>query len=764
MKKRVLSCLLILALLFSTAGINTAADVSTTYAASKSAQSYKIKKGKIYKKNGGLVKKKVVTIKKKKYYAKKNGKIAKNKLVTYKGNKYYAGKKGVIKTKSFFKVKKKLYYADKAGKIYKNKLITVKKKLYYSQKDYSIATNKKVTVNGKVYQADKNGVLTEIKDEKSTEPTAAPTSSGEPSPSAAPSVSPDSNATPEVTPAPSAEPTASQSSVPTSTPGSTSENGTIEKPSEDSTDALVEKENAPGYITPQEYGAVANDGKDDSDAFRKMILDAYLKSYNASDDGYKHCMAIYIPEGVYDIEKTLIDEKPFYNSATGKNVYIRYGMFDISGAGSDKTTIRFSSDILFDDSISEANKGGQNDKPPFGFTTFRDIKFEGNNKNTFMTIDDNKSRLDGAQRLQFISCEYTACNKILYAYDSDIMLSEITFSYCNIHDCGNKDNPCQLFITNNPQAVDWRFIDTDIVSFIGEAFHYEKGTGVRLFGGSVIPTSGIVFNFAIPDKNKQHTGPGNSPQISCNGTKFVINESSTLLRKRENSLDNVIARFKACELGTDESVSDSFLDINGAINIMFEECSGCDDVRIAGDVGVTDVYPNGKFIKPVINFKNCSDLDVDNLVKNSIITNSDGDSFILNSCHVTVDSTYDFYIKDSKYIQTVRGLSECRQPMKISQGQAEAVKPYGFVKSVDIKVPDDNTFNNDHTFTITLFDKGKLDKNGNPTQIGTMLIQPKPNESYSVPVKDYVDELQVVFTKTSDKIVLDKMSMNIVKY
>ena len=197
---------------------------------------------------------------------------------------------------------------------------------------------------------------------------------------------------------------------------------------------------------------------------------------------------------------------------------------------------------------------------------------------------------------------------------------------------------------------------------------------------------------------------------------------------------------------------------------MFEECSGCDDVRIAGDVGVTDVYPNGKFIKPVINFKNCSDLDVDNLVKNSIITNSDGDSFILNSCHVTVDSTYDFYIKDSKYIQTVRGLSECRQPMKISQGQAEAVKPYGFVKSVDIKVPDDNTFNNDHTFTVTLFDKGKLDKNGNPTQIGTMLIQPKPNESYSVPVKDYVDELQVVFTKTSDKIVLDKMSMNIVKY
>ena len=63
-----------------------------------------------------------------------------------------------------------------------------------------------------------------------------------------------------------------------------------------------------------------------------------------------------------------------------------------------------------------------------------------------------------------------------------------------------------------------------------------------------------------------------------------------------------------------------------------------------------------------------------------------------------------------------------------------------------------------------MFDKGKLDKNGNPTQIGTMLIQPKPNESYSVPVKDYVDELQVVFTKTSDKIVLDKMSMNIVKY
>ena len=63
---------------------------------------------------------------------------------------------------------------------------------------------------------------------------------------------------------------------------------------------------------------------------------------------------------------------------------------------------------------------------------------------------------DGTQRMQFLSCGFGAFKHILFCVESNNMLSEITFSYCKIANCGNDDNRCQLFVLNNPEAVNWR--------------------------------------------------------------------------------------------------------------------------------------------------------------------------------------------------------------------------------------------------------------------------------------------------------------------
>ena len=126
MKKRVLSIFMIMAILvscFCVDGFN-----NSVFAKGKT-QSYHIKKGKVYNKKNKIVKKKIVTIKKKKYYADKKGRVVKNKI---------------------FKYKKAKYFAQKKGELAKSKIVTYKRKKYYAQKNYKIAIDKIVTVNGKI--------------------------------------------------------------------------------------------------------------------------------------------------------------------------------------------------------------------------------------------------------------------------------------------------------------------------------------------------------------------------------------------------------------------------------------------------------------------------------------------------------------------------------------------------------------------------------------------------------------------------------------
>ena len=166
MKKRILVSLIIFGLICSAFSGGYSNDIGVSEAAQKNSQSYVIKNGKIYNRNYKLVKSRVVTINKKKYYASVTGKVVKNKMFTYKGNKYYSDKKGIIAQSKIFKYKNYKYYAGKKGSLVKKKIVTYKNKKYYAGKNYRIVTNRTITVNGKKYKADKNGVLVLVKKSK----------------------------------------------------------------------------------------------------------------------------------------------------------------------------------------------------------------------------------------------------------------------------------------------------------------------------------------------------------------------------------------------------------------------------------------------------------------------------------------------------------------------------------------------------------------------------------------------------------------------
>lgn len=792
MKKRIISCLLVLIMIISALSFTDCHNVTSSYAASKNSHSYYIKGGRIYNKQDQIVKNKIVTINKKKYYASKKGNVVKNKLfkysngksyfaqrkgalaqsqfVQFKGKRYYAQKKGAIVKKSFFKVKGKKYYADKTGSIYKNKLFTVNNKMYYSQKDYSIAINKKVTVKGKEYIADKNGVLTPVKDKDNSEQT---------------TTEKDTQSTTEkkqTTEKKTTETTSEDDGTQKTTDGSKkkaddSENQkqkSTEDPSKDNLDSNVNKDDLDGYITPQDCGAVGDGLADDTKAFRKMFYEAIRISkgngYYANpkpkdgNPGSTHAKAIYIPAGTYKITGPILDYKDMIEGQSSK---IRYVRFEVSGAGRESTKIVFTGDVLFDNQIPrgiETNDGIDN-RPIFQFSTFRDISFEGNNTNTFMNMSDiiNGGANDGPQRYQYFNCSFKGWNKIFYCIKGTIMLSEMTFSNCKIYECGTESNKCTLFTCDNPQAVNWRFVNTDIEKFNGDAFYYLQGTAVSFVGGSIAPSSGNVVNTAVSDDDRGQVGPGNSPQFACNGTRIKTGKDCALVRKDPYSQDSFKVRFKGCYLSTNTSVSDRFLDINGKIDVLFEDCYECDDIRIDGDVAVTKRYKDGAFIKPTVKFINCHDLNVDNLVTHSKVNNyndktedrNNVESLMQNNCHVTIDNTYDFYIRDKQHIETLTGLQECRQPIKDA-----SVKPFGYVKFLEISVPKSSRTSG-KTATVTLYDRS----NGSSTQIGEPVkISLDSEEPYRISVYKDVKEIQAVITNANFGNPYNTIDMELVKY
>ncbi|MBR4731798.1 MAG: hypothetical protein IK081_03420 [Lachnospiraceae bacterium] len=552
---------------------------------------------------------------------------------------------------------------------------------------------------------------------------------------------------------------------------------------------------AAGYLTPQTYKQEGD--PDDTASFQRMFLDAAdkLKSgtHNsfyldpAKPNGFKKCKAIFIPSGRYVISDTIIPhDSP-----------IKWCAFEVSGAGRESTIIQFvgNGKVMFDD---RADANATNGGPiQFAFTTFRDIGFDGDNLSTFMVVKDNHSDINGnkidnranpngVQRMQFISCSFTHWHKIIHMERSYQMLSEFTFAFCRIANCGKSEKPCELFYLNDSQAVNWRFVYTDIEGFEGVAFYLERGMGLSLLGGSVIPEKGTVFflDFNSSDRTND-SGQSNSPHVYCNGTRFEIkayvdnpeDTHSILLKSTSILRGTPQVTFRTCSFSTGSSNNQSwrFLELNGAANILFDNCYDCGHIRMTGDLS------NSGLINPQIKFINCPSFNVEYFVSNSKgITNG---SNVQNGCHVIVDDTYDFYLRSNSnksggtYAKSVVGLHECRQNVKLTEyslvtlkngrtfpyvieGGAEKsvpVKPYGFVKYVELTAVASDTYKNYSPVTLTFYDGTK--QLGEPVEISLDKTQ-----THMIVINDFVDELTFKVSHSNSTSPEISMDVEIVKY
>ena len=515
-----------------------------------------------------------------------------------------------------------------------------------------------------------------------------------------------------------------------------------------------------GALTPQDFGAVGDGKADDTEAFRKMFAESVGQSYTVGKSGWRYCQTIFIPSGHYKITGAVFDE----NIVPTNGKPLQYCMFEIYGAGRESTLIDFSGSVLFD---AQTSKG----KTLFAFTTIRDIYFRGNNNNTFMTMTAVNN--DGQQRMQFFSCGFGGFHTILDCLKSSVMLSEITFAYCKIANCGSADNKCELFVLTNPQSVNWRFDNTDIESFIGDAFLFTTGTGITINNGSIIPgDGGCVFNFDIKDQN--NLGAGNAPQVLVIGARFEIHPGKTLLKTNSNSSQLPKVTFQYCNVNAaaeNGKISSDWIVVRGGMDVVFDTCYKCTFARFNVNV------PQNAYIQPKVKFINCPDMNVNRIVSESTVKTVNG-GLAKNNLHITIDSKYDFYLtgESDHYYHTTSDLMTCRQLVNINSdndsdydttsiknGKTLTAKPYGYVEYVEITVPKNTTWKS-YPVNVTLYD-------GTKKISDTVKIDFSEGHTYQIPIKNFsssednnwVNELNIKFTHSYSKDPNVSMNITIVK-
>ena len=518
--------------------------------------------------------------------------------------------------------------------------------------------------------------------------------------------------------------------------------------------------NMEGALNPKDkaFGAIGDGKADDTNAFRKLLWAAYDQNSGTSDVYGVQCKAIFIPSGKYRITGPIIgkDLKITNDDGTTTTVpNLQGAKFEISGSGRESTI------IYFDGSKGDVMLDNQD---IFGFTTFRDIGFVSDGQKCFMNF--YKVDKTFAQRLQFISCGFQNWGRIIRCNDCASMLSEVTFAYCKILGGGSNDKKCELFTLYDPQAVNWRFIETDIETFNGDAFCFRKGSCVSIIGGSIIPAyenggSGNVFNFILDTEDTAKTAaPGNSPQAFCDGTRFEIKGTSSLVRSTAYRSHTAKVSFKTCCFAiTPDISSPNYIYLKGALDVFFDECYGCSGIKIAGNVNDIKYKDENNYpglIEPTLHFVNCARMDINKLVDNSSFTASIRDR---NNPRIIIDDQFDFYLKDGTYAHTKDGLNQCRQTVTLSDGGSKvnvsnglkkSFKQYGYVNYVELDV----TGNSDYTkypMTVTI--------NG-----VKQTIDFKSNTIYKFEINDYVDSVDITFKHGSSSDLKVDMNMAIIKY
>lgn len=278
----------------------------------------------------------------------------------------------------------------------------------------------------------------------------------------------------------------------------------------------------------------------------KMV---FRLSYNSvNNTGWRDCVPIYFGASTYNTKGSIIDST------------ITAGRLTVFGNRA--TTFNHTGDTPLLNNLGY-----------IGFATFYGIAFKGNGTNTFSVMKGGN-----AQSVYYKECRFINW-KTVASYTGSVMASEMVFDLCKINSCGNVGNPATLFIFDNPQSVNNRFICTDIESIHGTIFKLLSGANITMYQGSIILNSNSIeepFCFiSVPSEaDPNNFGQNNTPNIIVTESRFELRGYGRLVNKIGYSAA-LSACFENCGLGGFNITKDETIQtihLNGACDLLFNNC------------------------------------------------------------------------------------------------------------------------------------------------------------------------------------------------
>lgn len=343
------------------------------------------------------------------------------------------------------------------------------------------------------------------------------------------------------------------------------------------------------------FGADSRNGTDNTEVVRNVIKLA-TTSIPSTVSYESRGFIVKFGQGTYKFDSPLVDD----------TLDIQYVCLHFEGVGMEggtQITYRGADDtFMFDNWCS------------FSYSTFKGIRFVGNNKNNFCRLKSNYTK-SGTQSFNFTDCRWAAFHKA-FVSEGDTMTSEVSFINCKFVVF---DENSIVFTFNNLQCVNWRFFGTDIEQTNGIIFQMLQGTYLSLYNSSIIPFKGIVIN--IPASATTGTfWYTNYPQICMYSCRFELRDYSKLFVSMNQADTGLI--MNNCSLGgmnitpkddvyQIEVLPGSTTNRNNA-KFVFNDCTQFDNykARLGGHTGTIN---EGRF-----DFNRCRGFNVDTFLANSV--------------------------------------------------------------------------------------------------------------------------------------------------
>lgn len=344
-----------------------------------------------------------------------------------------------------------------------------------------------------------------------------------------------------------------------------------------------------GKITPEMFGAYGDGVHDDVTPIRKAL--DFLYSTDSDVNTWQMSGTLYFNAKTYLVDGPIIEVD--YPS--------RVTRISLKGDGT-RTAIVAGENCtrMFDNQ----NK--------IGFSNFEDIYFVGNDS-TFLYTSESQP-----QRLRFIRCTFRNFHTVANVQGT-VDNSEFVYDQCAIQGCGTTLSPCELFIFNNSQAVNWRFYATDIESFTGVCFHFIQGTNIHMYQGSIIALEGSVI-YSFDGANQNTFGPGNFPTIALYGVRYELRNSQLLVADGFQGRISIEHIYCGMGGGNISDASDTIKIIDGVPKMTFISCYNLNNYKLNLQINryLSPSETNAGYLK----FINCEYDVVKAMVDRSSITAS----------------------------------------------------------------------------------------------------------------------------------------------